>query len=110
MLPSNAQADNEEMLSPDPALSLDINISLNLEANINLDCGELDDTYDLNDKLPFDEEMEVELKGDEFSIPPPFSDSLSTPLPIAKKATVSGGKQAGKRKPWSRRVRNSRNF
>ena len=83
----------------DPSLSLDMNI------NINIDCSELDDSYDLGEKLPFDEEMEVELKDDEFSSTPQFSNSLQTPTAnIAKKANVvSAGKQAGKRK-LARRV------
>lgn len=91
----------EDMLSSiaDPSLSLDMNI------NINIDCSELDDSYDLGEKLPFDEEMEVELKDDEFSSTPQFSNSLQTPTAnIAKKANVvSAGKQAGKRK-LARRV------
>ncbi len=104
MLPSNQLPGNEDMLS-DPNLSLDISINLNLEDNMNMDCSELDDSYDLGVKLPFGDEMEVELKGDEFSNPPQFPHLLPTPtLPISgKKTTLSAGKQAAKRK-WSRRV------
>ena len=101
MLSSNQLPSNEDMLSSisDPNLSLDINININLE-----ECNALEDSYDLGGKLPFDEEMEVELKEDEFSNTPQFSDSLSiSTLPIAKKTTVSAGKQAGKRR-LSRRV------
>jgi hypothetical protein len=105
MLSSNQLPGNEDILSSiaDPNVSLDISINLNLEANINM---ELDDSYDIGEKLPFDEEMEVELKGDEFSTTPQFSDLLSThTLPIAKKTTVSAGKQAGKRRGVRRGVR-----
>ena len=101
LLSSNQLAGNEDMLS---SIS-DHNLSLDISININLDeCNELDDSYDLGEKLPFDEEMEVELKEDEFSSAPQFSDSLSiSTVPIAKKTTVSAGKQAAKRK-LSRRV------
>ncbi|XP_028398675.1 LOW QUALITY PROTEIN: histone-lysine N-methyltransferase 2C-like [Dendronephthya gigantea] len=96
VIPSNNQLPgSEDMLSSmtDSSLSLDMNI------NMNIDCGELDDSYDLGEKLPFDEEMEVELKDDEFSTTAQFSNSLQAPTPIiSKKANVSGGKQAGKRK------------
>lgn len=78
----------------DPSLPLDIN----------MDCSELVDPYDLGEKLPFDEEMEVELKEDEFSSTSQFPDSLTPRQPIVKKISVSGGKQGGKRKLTSRRV------
>jgi hypothetical protein len=107
MLPSVQLPGNEDMLSSisDPNLPLDININMNLEDNMSMDCSELDDSYDLGEKLPFGDEMEVELKGDEFASTPQFPSSLPTPtVAFSKKTTVSAGKQGGKRK-LSRRVR-----
>ena len=105
MLARDQLPGNEDMLSPisDPSLALGININLNLDDGI--DCPVLDDPYDLGEKLPFSDEMEVELKVDEFSTTSQFPDSLPAPtLPFSKKTSVSAGKQAGKRR-WSRRVR-----
>lgn len=66
----------------------------------NLECGEIDDSFMLVDKLPFDEEMEVELK-DECSLPetqfPPAILSTSTQQ-FNRKGLVSAGKPAGKKK------------
>ena len=109
MLSSPSQLQGNEVMLPsmsDPSLSLDININLDLEANVNIDCSvESVDSYEMGEKLPFDEEMEVELKDDEFSpTTTQFPDSLASTPVIAKKSTVSAGKQGGKRKLGSRRV------
>ena len=96
-IPSSNKLPSSEGLLPIDDSS-DININLMLDAN--LECAEIDDSFMLVDKLPFDEEMEVELK-DECSLPetqfPPAILSTSTQQ-FNRKGPVSAGKQAGKKK------------
>ena len=100
MLSSSQLSGNEDMLPSlsDPNISMDVNLSFG-------EGSELDDSYDLGEKLPFDDEMEVDLTEDKFLSTAQFSDPLRAPTQtISKKTPVNAVKQAGKRKSWSRRV------
>lgn len=113
MLSPNQDPVSEVMLSStsDPNLSAfppiekDLQINLDLESNMAMDCSvESVDSFDLGEKLPFDEEMEVVIKGDDEFPSSTFPYALSSRPTVLKKTSVTAVKLSGKRKFAARKV------
>ena len=113
MLSPNHDSVSEVMLSSssDPGLSVfphlekDLHINIDLQQNLTgIDCSiEPVGSYDLEERLPFDEEMEVVIN--DFSSPSNFvADPLLSKPSILKKSNVTAVRPSGKRKLTSRKV------